>query len=139
MKITAKTRYGIRALAFIAEKHNIGEELIRIKDISESQKISVQYLEQILYKLKKSGIVSGKRGPSGGYKLSKLPEEITVLEIFQILESDISAVDCSKNKENCVGKDCTTIYLWTKLNNSLKKILQETTLAELMRESCQKG
>lgn len=139
MKITAKTRYGLRALVFIAEKNSSGEELVRIKEISENQKISVQYLEQILYKLKKAEIVSGKRGPSGGYKISKNPKDIKVLEIFEVLESDTNAVDCSKNKENCIGVECTTVYLWNKLNDSLKNILKETSLSELMKESCKKG
>ena len=56
----------------------------RIKEISENQKLSVQYLEQILFKLKKSGIIVGKRGPNGGYRLNKEPKDISILEIFNI-------------------------------------------------------
>lgn len=133
MKISTKTRYGLRALIHIAEETaNDEDKLIRIKEISENQKLSVQYLEQILFKLKKSGIIVGKRGPNGGYRLNKEPKDISILEIFNILETDIKVVMCDKHNKNCVRTDCRTLYLWEKLDTALSKILKETTLAELM-------
>ena len=133
MKISTKTRYGLRALIHIAEETaNDEDKLVRIKEISENQKLSVQYLEQILFKLKKSGIIVGKRGPNGGYRLNKEPKDISILEIFNILETDIKVVMCDKHNKNCVRTDCRTLYLWEKLDTALSKILKETTLAELM-------
>ncbi|MBN1467963.1 MAG: Rrf2 family transcriptional regulator [Fusobacteriaceae bacterium] len=134
MKISTKTRYGLRALIYIAEE-TIGDEekLVRIKEISENQKLSVQYLEQILFKLKKSGIIIGKRGPNGGYRLNKTSEEISILEVFNVLETDIRVVMCDKHNKNCVRTDCRTLYLWDKLDVALSKILEETTLFELMK------
>ena len=133
MKISTKTRYGLRALIHIAEETaNDEDKLIRIKEISENQKLSVQYLEQILFKLKKSGIIVGKRGPNGGYRLNKEPKDISILEIFNILETDIKVVMCDKHNKNCVRTDCRTLYLWEKLDTALSKILKETTLEELM-------
>ena len=133
MKISTKTRYGLRALIHIAEETaNDEDKLVRIKEISENQKLSVQYLEQILFKLKKSGIMVGKRGPNGGYRLNKEPKDISILEIFNILETDIKVVMCDKHNKNCVRTDCRTLYLWEKLDTALSKILKETTLAELM-------
>jgi Rrf2 family protein len=134
MKISTKTRYGLRALIYIAEETiNDEEKLVRIKEISENQKLSVQYLEQILFKLKKSGIIIGKRGPNGGYRLNKTPEEISILEVFNVLETDIRVVMCDKHNKNCVRIDCRTLYLWDKLDVALSKILEETTLFELMK------
>ena len=127
-----KTRYGLRALVYIAEKTENQDELVRIKDISEKEKISVQYLEQILYRLKKQGIVSGKRGPNGGYKISKPSNEIRISDIFEILESDPKIALCDKSIEKCENADCTTIYLWNKLNREIEKILENTTISELM-------
>ena len=133
MKISTKTRYGLRALIHIAEETaNDEDKLVRIKEISENQKLSVQYLEQILFKLKKSGIIVGKRGPNGGYRLNKEPKDISILEIYNILETDIKVVMCDKHNKNCVRTDCRTLYLWEKLDTALSKILKETTLAELM-------
>lgn len=134
MKISTKTRYGLRALIYIAEETiNDEEKLVRIKEISENQKLSVQYLEQILFKLKKSGIIIGKRGPNGGYRLNKTPEGISILEVFNVLETDIRVVMCDKHNKNCVRTDCRTLYLWDKLDVALSKILEETTLFELMK------
>lgn len=133
MKISTKTRYGLRALIYIAEETaNDEEKLVRIKEISENQKLSVQYLEQILFKLKKAKIITGKRGPNGGYRLNKSPDETSIFEIFNILETDIKVIMCDKHNKNCVKTDCRTLYLWEKLDTALGKILKETTLAELM-------
>lgn len=134
MKITTKTRYGLRALVFIAEeRERRGDELVRIKDISESQKISVQYLEQILYKLKKANIIHGKRGPTGGYRLLLEPKDIKVSDIFLILESDIKIAICERDSDTCLHDDCSTIYLWNKLNRAVANVLEDTTLAEMIQ------
>ena len=85
MKISTKVRYGVKALVYIAEASQKGN-LARIKEISESEDISVQYLEQILFKLKNENIIQGKRGPNGGYKLSMEPEDITLHELYKILD-----------------------------------------------------
>lgn len=135
MKITTKTRYGLRALTYIARNAPMDKDvLVRIKEISESQKVSVQYLEQILYKLKEAGIINGKRGPNGGYKMLKAPIDVTVDDVFRILESDIKLAVCTPGKEMCVGEDCTTAYLWKKLNDTVEKVLKETTLEEMLEE-----
>ncbi|MGL4732783.1 MAG: RrF2 family transcriptional regulator, partial [Fusobacteriaceae bacterium] len=76
MKISTRVRYGIKALTYIVEAGKKGK-LVRIKEISEAENISIQYLEQILFKLKNEKIIEGKRGPSGGYKIIKEPSEIT--------------------------------------------------------------
>lgn len=134
MKITTKTRYGIRALVHIAEETKPdGEKLIRIKDIAESQKITVQYLEQILYKLKKEKVIEGKRGPSGGYKIALNPSEITMEKIFNILESDIKVINCDLPEGKCMGHDCATVYLWTKINNAIEEVLKNMTLEDLLK------
>ena len=66
MKISTRVRYGLKALVYIADKSS-ENKLVRIKEISDEQGISVQYLEQILFKLKNENIIEGKRGPNGGY------------------------------------------------------------------------
>ncbi|MBZ4683528.1 MAG: hypothetical protein PWP46_1516 [Fusobacteriaceae bacterium] len=133
MKISTKTRYGLRALIYIAtQTENVEEKLVRIKEISEDQNLSIQYLEQILFKLKKANIIEGKRGPNGGYRLTRSSTEINILEIFEILESDVRVVVCDKHSKTCVRDNCKTIYLWDKMNKALTDILKNTTLKELI-------
>lgn len=138
MQITTKTRYGLRALVYIAQMSQNEDYYVRIKEISEKEKISIQYLEQILYKLKKKKIIHAKRGPNGGYRISKSPAEISVYDVFEILESKVKIVTCGKNAESCVGKDCTTIYLWNKINNSIIDIMKSTSVKELLDKHIEK-
>ena len=134
MKISTRIRYGLRAVINIAEGNLNENRLVRIKEISLDQNISVQYLEQILFKLKKRDIIKGKRGPNGGYKITKAPEDITVLELYEILDEEVKVVDCNEGKnKRCIKDDCRTTCLWSQLDNALKEILGKTTLADLMK------
>ena len=134
MKISTRIRYGLRALVYIAEQNRNQNKLVRIKEISENQNISVQYLEQILYKLKKENIIEGKRGPNGGYKLVGEPKDINVYRLYEILDSEVRVVDCNENSDSktCVDDQCRTACLWSKLDSALTKILSGTTLEDLM-------
>src|SRR5512136_718038 len=96
MRLSTKSRYGLRALFDIA--YNSGALPAQIQDISRRQNISPRYLEQIFQSFKKSGILKSKRGPNGGYYLSRSPEEITVKEIIQSAEGDIALVECVNGK-----------------------------------------
>lgn len=135
MKISTRIRYGLRALVYIAEQNRNQNKLVRIKEISENQNISVQYLEQILYKLKKENIIEGKRGPNGGYKLVGEPKDINVYRLYEILDSEVRVVDCNENSDSktCVDDKCRTTCLWSKLDNALTEILAGTTLEDLMK------
>jgi Rrf2 family protein len=135
MKISTRIRYGLRAVINIAEGNIEENRLVRIKEISEEQNISVQYLEQILFKLKKKDIIKGKRGPNGGYKITRKPEEITVLELYEVLDEEVRVVDCNESKnKKCIKKECRTTCLWSQLDTAIKGILANTTLADLMKD-----
>ena len=135
MKISTRVRYGLKALVYIAEKSR-EDKLVRIKEIADDQNISVQYLEQILFKLKNESIIEGKRGPNGGYRLAKNPEEITLHELYKILDEEEKVIDCNESKENkanCNGQSCGTTCIWNKLDNAMTKILEETTLNDFIK------
>ena len=135
MKISTRVRYGLKALVYIAEKSR-EDKLVRIKEIADDQNISVQYLEQILFKLKNENIIEGKRGPNGRYRLAKNPEEITLHELYKILDEEEKVIDCNESKENkanCNGQSCGTTCIWNKLDNAMTKILEETTLNDFIK------
>ena len=125
MKINTKVRYGLKDLAYIAENSN-DKKLVRIKEISEDQDISIQYLEQILFKLKNENIIEGKRGPTGGYKLTLKPNQINLYTIYKILDDEERVIDC--NEEAC-GETC----IWSRLDNAMTKILSETSLEDFIK------
>lgn len=134
MKINTKVRYGLKALVHIADETSKGK-LVRIKQISEKEEISIQYLEQILYKLKNEGIIEGKRGPNGGYKVIKEPKEINLYDVYKILDDDTKVINCNENvkeTKDCTDDECTNSCIWKKLDSAMKEILKSTTLADLM-------
>lgn len=91
LTIGSKSKYGILAVLSLAENH--GRGLLQIKDVSSRNNIPTQYLGQIFNLLVKADIITGVRGKNGGYKLSRLPSRITVLEIIELLEGGIEFVE----------------------------------------------
>jgi len=86
MKLSTKGKYGVRALFEVAR--NFGKGPLAIKEIAERQKISLSYLEQILHKLGKAGIIASVRGPHGGYELARRPADLTIGDVVRLIESN---------------------------------------------------
>lgn len=135
MKISTKGRYGLRALIDLAV--NSEEEAVSINSIAARQNISESYLEQLMGKMKRAGLITSIRGAMGGYRLAKLPQEISVGDILRALEGNLHAVECSGFEESgCEGADfCVTKYVWQKINNSIAQAVDEITLDQLVLES----
>lgn len=131
MNISSKGKYGLRALCDMAQHESGGA--VAIASIAKRQNISEGYLEQIMAKLKKAGIVRGVRGPKGGYILAKNPEELTCGEILRVLEGDKEPVECAGLDGSCPDKaGCATKKLWKKINDNYNEIMDAATLASLI-------
>lgn len=137
MKLSTKGRYGLRAVLDLAV--HTDDEAVALSQIAERQGISINYLEQLIAKLKKSGIVNGIRGAQGGYILAKPAEEISVGEILRALEGDLNPVDCSevnKGDNPCQQSDsCVTKYVWKRISDSINDAVDGIMLSELVAES----
>ncbi|HPX61763.1 MAG TPA: RrF2 family transcriptional regulator [Deltaproteobacteria bacterium] len=140
MRLTTKSRYGLRAMFDIA--YQCGSFPAQIQDISRRQQISPRYLEQIFQHLKQAGILKSKRGPQGGYCLARKPSQITLLEIINATEQDIKMVDCVTSgqggspKEECSLKSrCVTQTIWEEAGNLLNSYFGSLTLQHL----CERG
>lgn len=136
MKLSTKGRYGLRAVIDLAL--HCDEEAIALSSIAERQNISISYLEQLVAKLKKAGIVESKRGAQGGYILAKSPEEISVGDILRALEGDLHPVDCAEiygGKATCRSSDlCVTKYVWKRISDSINDAVDALMLSELVEE-----
>lgn len=132
MKISTKGRYALRLMLDIAL--NDAKTPVRIKDIAERQQISDKYLEQIVSSLNKAGFVKSLRGPQGGYRLTKKPEEYTVGMILRLIEGSLAPVACLDDDiNNCTRADrCTTLILWEKLYDAISEVVDNITLADLI-------
>src|SRR4030042_4005085 len=131
MKISTRTRYGMRAILELALAHK--EQPLQIKLIAERQNISNKYLEQLVAIMKAAGLVRSIRGPHGGYLLAKPPEEIKLSEVFRILEGPVLTVECVDHKEICpICADCITRQLWMQMNDAIFNVLDSRTLQDLV-------
>lgn len=137
MKLSTKGRYGLRALIDLALYGE--EEAVSIQSISARQQISDSYLEQLVRKLKKAGLVTSVRGAQGGYRLAKPAGEISVGDVLRALEGSIEAVSCGvENNANCLGKDlCVARYVWEKVNKSIQETVDSIRISQLVEESRQ--
>lgn len=137
MKLSTKGRYGLRAVLDLAV--HADEDTVALSQIAERQGISINYLEQLISKLKKAGIVTGIRGAQGGYKLAIPAEEISVGVILRALEGNLNPVDCSEvNKSDgiCSSSDsCVTKYVWKRISDSINDAVDSIKLSELVSES----
>lgn len=136
MKLSTKGRYGLRAMLDLALSSEC--EAVSIASIAARQNISESYLEQLIAKLRKAGLVSSVRGAGGGYMLAKQPEEISVGDILRALEGNLDAVQCPglQEEQGCSGSDlCVTKYVWKRINDSINQTVDEMKLSQLVEDS----
>ena len=133
MKLTSKGRYAVMAMADLAKTKT--NEPTNLSEISLRQGISLSFLEQIFSKLKRSNLVKSSRGPSGGYELSKSPEEIKLSSIIKAVDEKIKTVGCKKElKKGCTGKSikCITHNLWDDLETHINYFFEKNTLQDIL-------
>ena len=133
MKLTSKGRYAVMAMADLAK--NRVEVPTSLTEISLRQGISIAYLEQLFLKLRKNNLVQSSRGPTGGYVLSKPPEDIKLLSIISAVDEKIKTVKCRKESKNgCNGKSikCITHNLWDDLETHINKFFENNTLNDIL-------
>ncbi len=133
MKLSSKGRYAVMALADLAQEPS--NNPTPLKDISLRQGISLLYLEQLFLKLKNKEIVCSIRGPYGGYKLSKKPEDIKLSIIFSAVDEEIKTVKCNKkSKRSCNGKSikCITHNLWDEVETLINTFFDNKSLKDVL-------
>jgi Rrf2 family protein len=134
MKLSSRTRYGMRAMLELALEY--GKAPLQIKTIADREDISNKYLEQLIAMLKSSGLVRSIRGPRGGYVLAKPPSEIRLKDIFVTLEGPITTVECLEHPEytpNCT--DCATREIWSEIQGAILNILENRSLKDLVEQT----
>jgi len=137
MKLSTRTRYGVRALMDIAQ-HN-DEGLVLLKDIAKRQGISKDYLEHILIPLKVAGLVRTSRGAQGGFVIAKPPTQIRLYEVVQVLERKVALVACVDDPEAYPYSDiCAPHALWQEITEAISHVLKSTTLQDLMERQGKK-
>lgn len=134
MRFTSMFRYGLRALAVLAE--NYGERPVSAKEISTSEDISPSFLEQLLAQLRRNGVIEGVRGPGGGFRLRKHPSEILISEIVEALEGPILVAKCIAGDGNpddrCSRFEyCSAVPILKNLERDFSRVLASYTLSDV--------
>jgi Rrf2 family protein len=131
MKLSTRSRYGLRALIYLA--NNQDKFPISVRTISQNEEIPLRYLERIMRILSQKGFVSAEVGAEGGYRLDKKPEEIGLLEVVEALEGRMSLVLCLENASKCKRVSiCLSRPLWKELNDALRDVLKKYTLKDFI-------
>lgn len=134
MKLSTRTRYGARAMLDLA--FDYGKGPISSKEIAERQDLSQKYLENLMTSLRSAGLIRSVRGPQGGHVLACSPEQITLRAIFEALEGNGGFVECTTDPTLCGrSANCVTQEVWAKMYEAAMTVLEETTLADLVRRS----
>ena len=138
MRLSKRGEYGLRAMIALAEpaEKNDAPQMMQIKDISLRENISVKFLEQILLTLKNAGLLHSKMGVGGGYYLARSASEITLGQIFRVLDGPVAPIKCVSQMayETCGCPDeetCGLRLVMGDVRNAIADILDNTTLADV--------
>jgi Rrf2 family iron-sulfur cluster assembly transcriptional regulator len=136
MRLTTKGRFAVTAMIDLGMRHQRGP--VTLAGISERQRISLSYLEQLFGRLRRQGIVDSVRGPGGGYTLAQPMDAISVASIIRAVDEPIDATQCG-GLGNCHDdRECMTHDLWMSLNACIYEYLESVHLGDLVRKQIQK-
>ncbi|NJC33527.1 Rrf2 family protein [Sphingomonas jejuensis] len=132
--LSQRTRYAIRALIHLADRH--GEGPIQLPEIAAAQNIPASFLTVILSQLSRAGLVTTQRGKDGGYRLSRAPDRISFGEIVRLTRGSLALVPCASRLahrpcENCIDQDqCRIHHVMLQVRDETARILDNVTLAD---------
>ncbi len=130
MRLTTKGRFAVTAMVDLAMRGEQGP--VTLAGISERQKISLSYLEQLFGKLRRHNIVSSVRGPGGGYRLSRPAAEIPIADIILAVDEPLDATNCGGRGDCHDDKPCITHELWQGLTQNIYNYLSKVSLQQLV-------
>lgn len=130
MKFSTKDRYALRLMAELAGRTE--GAFISLKEISETQQISVKYLEQIVIPLTRAGLLASGRGAQGGYRLTRSPAQITAGDVLRAMEGELNVIPCLGTGTDCPRRSCCdTLDFWNGLNAAIHQYVDNVTLEDL--------
>ncbi|MDR0441759.1 MAG: Rrf2 family transcriptional regulator [Candidatus Accumulibacter sp.] len=137
MRLTTKGRFAVTAMTDLALNGGAGP--VTLADISERQRISLSYLEQLFGKLRRRNLVGSVRGPGGGYRLAQPMERISVADIVRAVDEALDATQCG-GRENCKDEACCLTHeLWATLNLKMCEYLASVRLSDLVGKHREKA
>jgi Rrf2 family transcriptional regulator, cysteine metabolism repressor len=140
MKVSTRVHYGLRAMTELARWYGEGR-LASTSEIARNECLPLAYLEQLVGELRRAGLVEGIRGVHGGYRLARPPAEVTVGDIYRVLEGEVAPVECTAEgylPGACVRDQvCLSRSIWERVQRAILDVLDSTTLEDLLRTGAQ--
>ncbi len=142
MMFSTKAEYGVRVMAHLAAHH--GDGPVSLGAVAEAEGLPLAYLEHLIQRLRRAGLVESRRGAHGGYSLARAPEDMTMAQVVGALEGQIAPIDCISTgadgvltcaRESDSDHVCPTKLLWTRVQNSIVQTLEGLPLSDLTRTS----
>ena len=131
MKLSTRGRYSSRMMLELALQYGKGPILLR--DVSNSQDISLKYLSQLLIPLKVGNLIRSARGAHGGYFLARAPKDIKLSDIITAVEGSVSPVECVDNPDICSRhNNCVTLEVWSEIGVKCLEVLDSYTLQDMV-------
>ena len=138
MMFSTKAEYGVRVMAHLARRDD--DTPISLGAIADAEGLPLAYLEHLVQRLRKAGLVESRRGAHGGYSLARAAQEITMADVVRALEGDIAPIECISADADgvltCVregAEPCPTKLLWTRVQGSIVRTLNDMTLDDLVQ------
>jgi Rrf2 family transcriptional regulator, cysteine metabolism repressor len=136
MRVSSKAHYGLRMMTEFTRGYGRGP--LSIAEVARVEHLPVAYLEQLAAQLRRGGLIESTRGVHGGYRLTRPPEQISVLDVVRIVEGEVSPVECVAHdyvSGSCIREgECASRGLWMRLKQSIDAVLSQTTLADLLAD-----
>ena len=139
MMFSTRAEYGVRVMVDLARRG--GVEPVPLAEIADGEGLPLAYLEHLVARLRRAGLIESRRGAHGGYMLTREPAEITMAEVVEALEGRIAPIECISSspdgtircsRESDPAHVCTTKVLWTRVRAAIVTTLKETSLADLI-------
>ena len=137
MRLTSKGRYAVMAMADLA-LHGGAERAVPLQEVARRQEISLSYLEQLFARMRRAGLVSGVRGPGGGYRLARDAAATTIADIIAAVNEPIKATRCKDGSaKSCQGRSgrCIAHGLWAQLGDHIHGFLASVSLADVLAQN----
>lgn len=130
LKINRKTEYAIRGMIYLARQPR--DQFVMIREITKATKTSPVFMTKIFQALSSANLVVSSRGASGGLKLSRKPEHITLREIVEAIEGPVIMNLCVLDNKSCgFSKNCSAHTTWKKIKDSINGMLEDVTLKDI--------
>jgi len=136
LKVSSRCHYGLIFVFYLAEKAT-SVRAVSLSDVTAAVNIPQGYLDDIAARLRRAGIVVSSRGPRGGYRLAKKPNEISVADVVEAIEGPVAFVDCLETKTVCTvdknfGSRCSSRFLWKRVQDSLLMEMRKLSLRDIV-------